>query len=722
MQHVEYRPLLLDFSEAALLRGEMGSDSLMGKTLAEEVRQLEQYMTMAIDIPGHGEAGGYEHNRHKQNYIHLNLAGRLFLITGKDAYLDFAKAMLSKYSEIYTKLPLGVSRDSNMPGRLFHQTLNENMWLLYASDAYSCIRHRLDAPTIRQIETLLFLPMIELFTLTNGKDFDIVHNHGVWSVASVGMCGYAIGRQDIVDKALYGLKGDGVSGGFLAQLSQLFSPDGYYMEGPYYHRFAIRPLLLFAEAIQRRQPDLNIYEFKQQVIRRTTESLMSVAFPDGTFPALNDASKTMSIRDEGTLIATSLCFAHYGQDPRLLAMARTQQRVWVSGAGLSLSSAERSAPALVPNWGSACFSDGPDGKRGGVGILRQADTENDVNMALMWFGQHGSDPDLHDALDHGHFDGLHLSFFNRGREVLHDYGFGRWVNVEPKFGGRYIPENDSYCKQTVAHNTVVVDECSQNGGDTLTAVRHWGQLHFFVDKHHAGQGMSAFLDGYYEGVHMQRSVLLIELPGIKKPLLLDFFRIVSTAPHQYDYPLHFEGQILRKDFDLDVHTQLHPLGMQSGYQHLWEIGRSRRLAAGTSALVSWLDGSSYYTVLSASSADSEIIFARTGANDPDFNLRNEPMFLVRSRASTHLFATAIETHGRFDEANEVSIDARGKLAGIEILGHDERASVIRLVDTTGHATIVTVSNVPGVNPATESQVSVDGQLYRWSGAFDVVPG
>lgn len=98
----------------------------------------------------------------------------------------------------------------------------------------------------------------------------------------------------------------------------------------------------------------------------------------------------------------------------------------------------------------------------------------------MWYGQHGSIPRLHSALNHGHFDGLHLSLFSGGREFLRDYGFGRWVNVEPKFGGRYIPENNSYCKQTVAHNTVVVDGQSQNGGNSLEAETRWGEPHFFV--------------------------------------------------------------------------------------------------------------------------------------------------------------------------------------------------------------------------------------------------
>ncbi|KAF7600764.1 MAG: chondroitin lyase [Candidatus Dactylopiibacterium carminicum] len=719
METPEYQPLLISFAEAEALRHELGRDSLMGRSLQAERAVLERYMAAPIEIPGHGEAGGYEHNRHKQNYIHLNLAGRLFLITREPRFLDYARDMLLAYAEAYLDIPLNTSRDSNKPGRLFHQTLNENMWLLYAAEAYSCIRYRLSDAQRALVEQRLFRPMVALFSETYAHDFDIVHNHGLWSVASVGMCGYAIGDQSIVDRALYGLRGDSSSGGFLAQLAQLFSPDGYYIEGPYYHRFAIRPLLLFAEAIERRQPGLAIYQFKQQVIRRTTEALMSLAFPDGTFPALNDASKTMGIRDEGLMIATSLCFWRYGADTKLIAMARLQDRVWVGGAGLALSDAALTQPPAQLNWGSVQLSDGPDGQRGGVGILRQADAEGDLDMALMWYGQHGSDHTLHDALDHGHFDGLHLSFFNRGREVLHDYGFGRWVNVEPKFGGRYIPENDSYCKQTIAHNTVVVDEASQNGGDTATATARWGEKHFFVGTHPAGQGMSARLHAYYPGVDMQRSVLLLNLPGLEKPLLLDLYRLVSEQVHQYDYPLHYQGQIIRSDFPFTTHATLAPLGRQAGYQHLWEVGRSPLLPAGGSALLSWLDGGSYYSALCATPAPGEMIFARIGANDPQFNLRNEPLLVLRTRAASHLFATALETHGHFDEANEISVDARGRLQRIEVLGHDATASVVRLHDVAGLRHTVMLSNLTGVDAQTYHEVTLAGETFRWQGAFAV---
>lgn len=190
------QPILIRFSEAEQLRAAVGSDTLMGRTLARQIQALERYMQQPLRFPGHGEAGGAEHNAHKQNYIHLNLAARLFLICGNDTYRDFAKALLLGYANLYPTLSNAISRDSNPPGRLFHQTLNENMWLLYGAEAYSCIRHTLSDAEQHLVERDLLREMALQAVVTHAKDFDIIHNHGLWSVAAVGLCGYVLNDKE----------------------------------------------------------------------------------------------------------------------------------------------------------------------------------------------------------------------------------------------------------------------------------------------------------------------------------------------------------------------------------------------------------------------------------------------------------------------------------------------------------------------------------------------
>lgn len=713
---MNYQPILLSFVEADELSKDLGKETLLGRKLARDIAQVSTYMAeVGIEVPGHGEGGGYEHNRHKQNYIHIDLAGRLFLITGEAQYRDFVVEMLTAYADVYPTLESNVSRDTNPPGKIFHQTLNENMWMLYASCAYSCVYHTLSDEQKQRIETNLFRPMIDLFVVTYGHDFDIVHNHGLWAVAAVGICGYAINDQASVDKALYGLKMDRISGGFLAQLDQLFSPDGYYMEGLYYHRFSLRPIYLFAEAIERRQPELRIYEFNDSVIKTTSYAVFSTAFPDGTLPALNDSSKTISINDEGVIMATSVCYHRYEQTNTLLSMAQHQQDVWVHIAGKTLSDAVDTDKEIKPfNWGSLYVKDGPQGEKGGLTILRHRDALDEDTMALLWFGQHGSDPQYHSALDHGHFDGLHLSVFNRGQEVLHDYGFGRWVNIEPKFGGRYIPENKSYCKQTVAHNTVTVDQRTQNNFDTATAESRFGSKQFFKADDAKLQGMSGKISEYYEGVDMQRSVLLADIEEFEKPLVIDVYRIKADKKHSYDLPVHFSGQIIRTDFDYKTEPVLRPLGENFGYQHLWNIGSGD---VQNSSLVSWLHGNSYYSLITSAVEGSKVFFVRVGANDPQFNLRSEPALILRQHAQNHVFASVLETHGYFNEEFEASERARGLVESVSTLADSDDATIIEVKTTTGSVYRFAVSNRPESEQSERHDVYVAEQMVSFTGPF-----
>ncbi|MFS1440297.1 heparinase II/III family protein [Shewanella sp. 10N.286.48.A6] len=105
--------------------------------------------------------------------------------------------------------------------------------------------------------------------------------------------------------------------------------------------------------------------------------------------------------------------------------------------------------------------------------------------------------------------------------MLREYGFCRWVNVEPKFGGRYLDENKSYARQTIAHNAVTIDEKCQNNFDVERADSVHGLPHFFKVEDEQINGMSAFANDHYQGFDMQRSVFMLNFEELESPLLLD---------------------------------------------------------------------------------------------------------------------------------------------------------------------------------------------------------
>ncbi|WP_041055132.1 heparinase II/III domain-containing protein [Vibrio owensii] len=709
------QPILLTEAEVELLRKEVGKPSLMGKSIEANRKELEAFMRLPLDVPGHGEAGGYEHNRHKQNYTYMNLAGRLFLITQEEKYAQFVKDLLAIYAEKYLTFDFHVQKNTNPTGRLFHQILNEHCWLMFTSLAYSCVASVMTEEERTAVVERIFEPMLDMFTVKYAHDFDRIHNHGIWAVAAVGICGLAIGKPEYLEMSVYGQDRDD-TGGFLAQISQLFAPSGYYMEGPYYHRYAIRPTCVFAEVVHRHMPEVDIYNYKDKVIGNTVQAMLATAYPNGEFPALNDASRTMSITDMGVQVAVSVYSKHYGMDDNILGMAKIQNAVWMHPCGLELSQAYDKAIADreigMPFWPSVELNEGPTGNNGAQGFIRMQDKIGDVSQLVMNYGQHG--------MGHGNFDTLGITFFNRGQEVLREYGFCRWVNVEPKFGGRYLDENKSYARQTIAHNAVTIDEQCQNGFDVDRADSVHGLPHFFKVEGTEINGMSAFANDHYPNTDMQRSVFMLSLDELEAPLLLDLYRIEGEGEHQYDYSHQYDGQIVRTNFDYQSFGELSTLGDDFGYQHLWKVASGK---VQDTALVSWLQNNTYYTWLGTSSSakqngDNEVIFTRTGANDPSFNLRSEPAFILRSKGESTLFVSVLETHGYFNEEFEQSVNARGQVKDIRVVGYNAVGSIVEITTEKSLVTVM-ISNVLGADDQTPHQVEMNGKTYSWNGFYSL---
>jgi len=707
----QHPSIFITQQEAAAIRAAAPRLPLLQRTLADARATIDRAIASPIDVPQPGEAGGYAHEKHKQNYREMQQAGLLFQITGDATYARFVRDVLEKYAVLYPTLGAHPLNKNQTAGKLFHQSLNDATWLVAASIAYDCVHDFLTPAERSRFEQKVFRPMASWLSEEHAGEFDRIHNHGTWAAASVGMLGLVIGDTAYVNRALYGTKRDR-TGGFLRQLDLLFSPDGYYMEGPYYIRYALMPFFYFAEAVQRRMPQVAIYAYRDSILKKGLYSAVQTAYPNGVFAPINDASRTMAITSPEVVLAVDLAYQRYGANANLLGAAGIQNQVVLNGAGLKVAEdmaahERRQGAAPSMSFGSVEFTDGHDGTRGGLGILR-AGTGQDASMLLMKYGVHGQ--------GHGHFDKLHFTFFDGGREVVPDYGFSRWINIEPKFGGRYLPENDSYAMQTIAHNTVVVDQTTQAGGVERASEATWAERHFFDASNPKVQAMSATADRFYPGVGMQRTMLLVRDARLPYPAVVDLYRLASGAEHGYDYPVHFRGQLVATNVTYTAHTsRLEPLGGAHGYQHIWKEGEGR---SDSTVRLTWVDGDRYYSVTTAGAPGTEVLFGRTGANDPNFNLIVEPMMIVRRRAADHLFASVIEPHGYWSEAQERSEQARPRLTDVRVLASTAEGSVVEITGEGGIRWTVMVANGPAAQRATH-RVTADGRSYEWTGNFAV---
>ena len=228
----------------------------------------------------------------------------------------------------------------------------------------------------------------------------------------------------------------------------------------------------------------------------------------------------MNITAPGVVYCNSTIYYRYGEDINLLGIAKVQQEVPLNAAGIKLAK-DYAAKSEVPDftWKSREFLDGFDGKQGGLGILRTGEGK-DQTMLVMKYGVHG--------LGHGHFDKLQFMHYDQQNEVIPDYGYCRWINIEPKFGGRYLPENNSLCKtDNRAQILLLWMEKHRIMATAKQLDKMHADRHFFEVSNPNIQVMSAKANDNYDGVEMQRTMLLINDEKLEWPLVVDLNRLIS---------------------------------------------------------------------------------------------------------------------------------------------------------------------------------------------------
>ena len=624
-----------------------------------EKQHVDGLISQKTDVPVPVDgAGGYTHEKHKKNYQDMYRTGLIYQISQDERYGNFVRKMLLDYAELYPTLDVHPQRkvNSQNPGKFFWQSLNEAMWLVYTIQAYDLVYDAIPANDRKLIEDNLLKPVALFISEGQPSTFNKVHNHGTWATAGVGMSGYVMNQPEWVEKALYDLDKSG-EGGFLKQLDILFSPDGYYNEGPYYQRFALLPFVTFASAIENNEPDRQIFAYRNHVLLKAINTTIQLSY-NGKFFPINDAIKSKGIDTIELVHGVAAAYQITG-DTGLLDIAEKQGQILLTGSGLAVASALDENKGTPYSFKSVDFGDGHNGEEGALVIMR----EPEENGAAVLFKPASQ------GLGHGHFDKLTWQFYDQGAEVVTDYGAARFLNVEAKFGGRYLPENETYAKQTVAHNTVVVDEKSHFNGNVDMANAHAPELLLFHTSE-AGTVSKATISAAYEDVSLTRTVALIPLPELQQTIALDIFKVAGKDAHQFDLPLHYSGQLIETNFPVTVNpSHLSALGDANGYEHLWLKGSGN--VSDDLAKVTWLnDNGAFYTQTSIADANETFLFTQTGANDPNFNLRNENAFIRRVKKSrNHTFVSVLESHGEYNPSKEYTLGANSRVTDIEYMQH-----------------------------------------------------
>lgn len=718
----EHPSLILTKAGVEKIRAELGKVPLFDASLEQLKKEVDAEIALGIDTPVPKDySGGYTHTRHKKNWIVLQKAGVLFQILRDEKYAIYVRDMLLQYAELYPTLPAHPKTRSYARGKLFWQCLNDSNWLVYVSQAYDCIYDWLSKKERKNLENNLFRPFADWISVKNPQFYNRVHNHSTWGNAAVGMIGLVMGDEELVERALYGFKDDilevgakdndggfikeeGQKTGFLANLDEPFSPDGYYTEGPYYQRYAMYPFLIFAQGLHNVKPELKIFEYKKGVLLKSVNTLLNLTDADGEFFPINDGQKGMSYYSRELVTAVDIAYHFGGNNPELLSIAQKQGRVVLDDTGLSIAMGIKEGKEKPFKKKSINLSDGSDGEQGGVGILRYG--EEDLTVVLKYAAQ---------GLSHGHYDKLSFSVYERGEEVLQDYGLARFVNIEQKGGGNYLKENTTWAKQTVAHNTLVQNETSHFKGKYEIGSKHHSELHFFDDTDSDIKLISAKEENAYPGTEMHRTLALIKDEDLEKPYVLDILKINSITKNQYDLPFYYNGQIMAVNFDYEAPASLNPLGSANGYQHLWLEGKGE--PSSKNAKLSWMHHNKFYTLTSVTNGNDKLLFTRLGANDPEFNLRRDAGFMLR-RADTAdtVFVSIVESHGSYSPVSEFAVNASSNISSIEIVHNDEHFTAVTIEALNGDKKLLMISNSE-ISKSYEHILEINNKEYQWTGPY-----
>jgi hypothetical protein len=683
--------LVISESDITALR--QASGGLLGQSMQENKRLADAALTEGIVVPWPKDAGGgYTHEQHKRNYKAMYAAALQFQLSGESRYSKYVTDMLNAYAKMYPTLGLHPEKKEQTPGKLFWQSLNEAVWLVYTIQAYDMVADVLTDEQKSHIQNNLLFPVADYLSKGQPQTFDKIHNHGTWAVAAVGMVGYATGREDYVAQALKGLDLSGESG-FYKQLDKLFSPDGYYTEGPYYQRYALMPFVWFAKAIQTNDPDKAIFAYRDGILLKAIYTVIELSY-NGLFLPINDAIKDKGIKTEELVQALAIAY-DITSDKSLSDIARQQKRVSLSAGGVALSKIIASNSVAPYPYESKIYRDGASGKQGALALMRSGNNETGTLVVSKNTSQ---------GMGHGHYDRLSWQLYDNGNEVVTDYGAARYLNVEAKYGGHYLQENDTWAKQSVAHNTLVVDQKSQFNADLKEANKKPAEQVDFVSGELADISIGR-INTAYEGVNFTRVQALIK-PESVEPFVIDVVSIQSDAAHQYDLPLHFNGQIIDHNLsDYQSFNTWKPMGEDNGYQHMLLRGQGNSVSSKNR--LTWLLGDRFYSYTYghySDSADSaKTLFFQLGANDPNHNLRRDQGAIRRLTASNVVMYSVIEPHGEYNGTAEYVTNAYSRLKSLDYKVTQSGAELTVNMGETGTFTLVLAGGDKSSGP-TEAKV------------------
>lgn len=423
-------------------------------------------------------------------------------LTGRAAYARSAIQVLVEHARYYRDRVAG-----RAPRRWMAQSLDEAVLILDAAKAFDLVRDPRSglSPDDAKLVVQDFLVPTARFLVGEPRN---IHNIDCWYNAAILAIAAIADDRTLLEQAIGGTPDSRF--GIRDQLREGVSAEGFWKEGSIgYHFYALRAL------VETLRPALGL-GFELESERRTILSMfrapLAMADGRGFIPPNNDSPPR-------TLDAyRSLYESGAGMFPEAedLAgfLARSYGDRWRTSREALLFGPERlPADASDTVLASRSFPES------GFAVLRAHPPSfgKDAEIFVMLdFGPHGG--------YHGHFDKLSLVVHGLGRTVAPDLGTA----------GYSVPLTKSWYRQTLSHNTLVIDRQSQRPATgRLLDFRGTGPVQHAIAS--AGEA--------YPGVAWNRGVFLAEEGYL---VVIDRLQSVEPEPARervFDWVWHAYGTL-----------------------------------------------------------------------------------------------------------------------------------------------------------------------------------
>ena len=112
-----------------------------------------------------------------------------------------------------------------------------------------------------------------------------------------------------------------------------------------------------------------------------------------------------------------------------------------------------------------------------------------------------------------------------------------------------------------------------------------------------------------------------------------------------------------------------------------------------------------------------MVFTQVGANDPNFNLKPEPGFMLRATSNDGVaFASVIEPHGDYNPTVEYTIGSHSR---VKQVSHFEGGASEYILIETKDGNFVGLGLGAEDNPSGTHSGDVNGEAVSWTGAYKV---